>query len=629
MKLDYKSPQKATGLMQRRPLSHIILGGLALLCLIFAISLRGNKSQNQPYNPNNLPPIASNTLSRDISGNGTHANGTSDNVNQEKGTYPLLPAIVLSSDSTQEPNKTKAVIEKEKALKQTIMTLAQVKMTESNLSKANSKTKVQSEPSATIESAPIASSATSASNGEANTAKITKTNQDATLIKSTENTDGNTKTQDQVLAKQEYDTITIRKGDSLAKIFKRQGYSQKDLDVLMQTDLKTSKKFKSLQVKQTLKIYYNENHQVQALALEGTKGIPLKLGKIQPILIAKKDKETKLPNVASAATNLKQNDLSKTKTTEDENITVAAKSENLKDTAANTANTTAEKIEASNAEKQIAFGKGTVKDSLYLAGKRAGLDKQVISQLVEIFGWNIDFALVQPTDSFRVLFEEKRVEGEKVGNGSILAAEMTFKGKVYRAIRYTDKSGQTGYFSPEGHGLKENFLRYPLAFSHVSSGFGPRRHPVQRHRIREHKGVDFAAPKGTPVECTGDGKVTFVGTRGGYGRVIEVQHGDQYSTLYAHLSKFAPKLKAGCTVKKGQVIGNVGRTGLATGNHLHYEFLVAGVHRDPLKVLLPKKNPIPDSNKRHFLAHAKEMLKLMDRHENKVNMVRNEYPRNE
>lgn len=279
-------------------------------------------------------------------------------------------------------------------------------------------------------------------------------------------------------------------------------------------------------------------------------------------------------------------------------------------------------------EKKLAFGKGTIQASLSGAARHAGLDNKLIAQFVEIFGGNIDFSQdLRQNDSFRVLYEQKYLNAEPVQSGVILAAEIVNKGKKIRAVRYTDKNGKSGYYSPDGQGLTQAFLRSPVNFTRISSSFGTRSHPIY-HRMRQHKGVDYAAPRGTPVQATADAKVTFAGNKKGYGKVIELQHSGKYSTLYAHLSGFAKNLKAGKEVKQGEVIGFVGRTGLATGNHLHYEFRIAGVHHNPLTVPLPKTKYIPDVSKRQFLAHAKEMLRNMDEHENKVKMASTELPRN-
>lgn len=277
-------------------------------------------------------------------------------------------------------------------------------------------------------------------------------------------------------------------------------------------------------------------------------------------------------------------------------------------------------------QKRLAFGKGEIRDSLFSSGRRVGLDQNLLAQLVEIFGWNIDFALdLKPHDTFRVLYEEKCLDGTRVKTGAILAAEIVSRGKPYQAVRYTDHSGHTSYFSPDGYGMHQAFLRTPVNFTRISSHFGPRHHPIL-HKMRQHQGVDYAAPHGAPVQATADGKVVFVGSRGGYGKAIELQHGARYSTFYAHLSKLPKDLRAGSAVKQGQVIGFVGRTGLATNPHLHYEFRVDGQHRNPLTVSLPRKSPIAENQKPQFIAHAKKMIKLLNMHEYKISMASGPYP---
>jgi murein DD-endopeptidase MepM/ murein hydrolase activator NlpD len=193
------------------------------------------------------------------------------------------------------------------------------------------------------------------------------------------------------------------------------------------------------------------------------------------------------------------------------------------------------------------------------------------------------------------LYEEQFLEGEKFRNGPILAAEFVNQGKIYQAFRFEDDQGSTGYYDAEGRNKRRAFIRTPIKFARISSRFTPKRwHPVLK-KWRSHKGVDYAAPTGTPIKSTGEGKVIFRGWKGGYGRVVIVQHGSKYQTLYAHMSKFSSKAKAGSKVKQGQIIGYVGKSGLATGPHLHYEFRVDGVHRNPLTVKLPKSLPLPAS----------------------------------
>ncbi len=275
-------------------------------------------------------------------------------------------------------------------------------------------------------------------------------------------------------------------------------------------------------------------------------------------------------------------------------------------------------------EHRLSFGKGEIENSLFLSAKQAGLDQRLVTKMVEIFGWNIDFSLdLRPSDTFRVVFEEKCLEGERIQTGNILAAEIINNGKTYQAVRYTDAQGRTSYFSPDGYSMQQAFLRAPVNFTRISSHFGPRKHPIL-HKMRQHKGVDYAAPRGTPIQATSGGKVIFVGNKGGYGKVVKIKHGARYTTLYAHLSRFPKGFRVGKTVKQGELIGFVGSTGLATAPHLHYEFLIDGIHRNPVTVTLPKKDPIPSAHKEHFLAHAKQMVELLDKYDYQLQLAANE-----
>lgn len=281
-------------------------------------------------------------------------------------------------------------------------------------------------------------------------------------------------------------------------------------------------------------------------------------------------------------------------------------------------------IEQKPIEKRVAFGGGQIFDSFFLAGKQAKLDDALIMELANVFAYDIDFAQdIKPNDNFKVLFEEHFVNGIKVGNGPIVAAEFVNNGKSFRAIRYTDSSGQSGYYNPTGQSLKKAFIRTPVQFTRISSHFNlSRRHPIL-HKIRAHRGVDYAAPSGTPVKAAGQGKVLFVGKKGGYGNTIILQHGARYSTLYAHLKGFAKNLRQGMHISQGQIIGYVGSTGLASGPHLHYEFQIDGVHHNPLTVPLPQAEAISVKAKPQFLAHVNQLLGLMDEHQ-KIMIATNE-----
>lgn len=252
-------------------------------------------------------------------------------------------------------------------------------------------------------------------------------------------------------------------------------------------------------------------------------------------------------------------------------------------------------------DRRFASATGTIQSSLYLAGQKAGLSEKVIMQLAEIFGWDVDFALdIRAGDRFSVVYEELIKDGQKVRDGEILAAEFINQGRAIRAVRYTDEADRATYYSPDGHSMRKTFLRTPVDFARISSGFSRRRwHPVL-HKFRAHKGVDYAARSGTPVKSTGDGKVISAGRKGGYGNTVAIQHGGIYTTLYGHLSRYARGIKRGKHVRQGQTIGYVGMSGLATGPHLHYEFRINGTHRNPLKVRFPEAAPIAQEYRRHF-----------------------------
>ncbi len=260
-------------------------------------------------------------------------------------------------------------------------------------------------------------------------------------------------------------------------------------------------------------------------------------------------------------------------------------------------------------EKRYAATTGIIESSLFVDGQKAGLSDTQIMELAQIFGWDIDFALeLREGDQFHVIYEEQYLDGEKYRNGPIVAAEFINQGKVYKAVRYTDRAGDTSYYDAEGNAKRRAFIRTPVKFGRISSRFTRKRwHPVLK-RWRSHKGVDYAAPRGTPVKATGNGKVVFRGKKGGYGNVIFLRHGGKYTTVYGHLSRFARGLKKGQSVKQGQIIGYVGSTGLATGPHLHYEFRVHGKHQNPLTIKLPKSIRLPKDELERFRKTTRPLL---------------------
>ncbi len=236
---------------------------------------------------------------------------------------------------------------------------------------------------------------------------------------------------------------------------------------------------------------------------------------------------------------------------------------------------------------------GEIRSSLFAATDAAGLSDNVAVQFADIFAGEVDFHRdLRRGDKFTVIYEMFYHEGRAIKSGRLLAAEFINQGKSYRAVWFQDAEGKGGYYTPEGKNLRKAFLRSPLEFSRVSSGFAMRFHPVLQ-QWRAHKGVDYAAAIGTNVKATADGVVEFIGWQGGYGNLVTIKHQGGFSTSYGHLNSFSRGLRKGARVQQGDVIGHVGKTGLATGPHLHYEFRVNDQVRNPLTVALPAALPIP------------------------------------
>ena len=248
-------------------------------------------------------------------------------------------------------------------------------------------------------------------------------------------------------------------------------------------------------------------------------------------------------------------------------------------------------------DRQQAYAIGTISSSLFLAANDAGLSDGLAMELAHIFGWDIDFAKdIQSGDRFAVIYEEIYRHGEKISDGDIIAAEFVNRGRKLQAFRYTTPDGRSQFYTADGKSMRKAFLRTPVDFARISSRFNPgRRHPIL-NRIRAHRGVDYAARTGTPIKAVGDGKVIFRGRKGGYGNTIILQHGSSHTTLYAHMSRFGRGIHNGSRVEQGQIIGYIGSSGLATGPHLHYEFRVNGVHKDPLRVKLPGAPPLANEH---------------------------------
>jgi murein DD-endopeptidase MepM/ murein hydrolase activator NlpD len=256
---------------------------------------------------------------------------------------------------------------------------------------------------------------------------------------------------------------------------------------------------------------------------------------------------------------------------------------------------------------------GVIDSSLFEAVAAAGAHDQTALGLADIFGWDIDFVLdVRTGDTFVVTYQEVWRDGTFLRDGPIEAAEFVNQDREFRAVRYTDPEGHSLYYTPEGRSLHKAFLRTPVEFTRVSSRFNSaRRHPIL-NLIRAHQGVDYAAPIGTPVHAAGDGRIGFAGVRGGYGNCIEIEHSRSIVTLYGHLSRFARGTRSGAHVTQGTVIAYVGMTGLATGPHLHYEYRVNGMFKNPQTVTLPPTAPIDARWRDDFLARSVPLLATLD-----------------
>jgi len=340
------------------------------------------------------------------------------------------------------------------------------------------------------------------------------------------------------LAPKQWREFEVKSGDSLARLFKRAKIKPQQLDELMKSG-KAVKTLRRIFPKDIIRMLSNDKGILQALRYDIDHKSYLMVERTSGVLVAKT-----------------YNHIIETRQT---------------------------------------HASGIIDSSLFLAAQDAGISQNVIMELANIFGWDIDFALdIRKGDNFTVLYEELFRNGEKISDGNILAAEFTNNNKTYRAVRYTNpQTNRSEYFTADGKSMRKAFLRTPVNFTRISSRFTVNRYHPILHKFRSHKGVDYAAKRGTPIHSAGDGKVIFKGRKGGYGKVMIVQHGTKYTTLYAHLKTYNRKLRVGSKVKQGQTIAYVGSSGLATGPHLHYEFRVNGTHRNPLTVKLPVSSPVP------------------------------------
>lgn len=347
-----------------------------------------------------------------------------------------------------------------------------------------------------------------------------------------------------------WQTAKVRSGDSLARIFKRLGFSAQETYAVSTAQGKDSKLLLKINVGDTLRIASNDENKVTALEYPLSKTDTLYIN-----LVGDKYQSHR---------------------------------------------------ESKPVEIRQAFAHGTISSSFWNAGTLAGLTDSQIINFANIFGWDIDFALdLRAGDSFHIIYEKKYIEGEYIGTGNILAAEFINQDELFQAVRFTDDE----YYTPDGKSMRKAFLRAPVNFKYISSSFKRKRfHPVQK-RWKAHRGVDYAAKTGTPVVAAGNGKVTDSTYNKYNGNYVFIQHGNGIVTKYLHFSKRA--VKKGQRVKQGQLIGTVGATGLAAGPHLHYEFLLNGVHRNPRTVKLPDAKPIATKYKTEFIALANKRIEAL------------------
>ena len=263
-------------------------------------------------------------------------------------------------------------------------------------------------------------------------------------------------------------------------------------------------------------------------------------------------------------------------------------------------------------EYERVVSSGTIEQSLYVAAEKANLKQTTIMNLADIFQWELDFSSdIRKGDHFSIVYDRLYRDGKYVGDGDILAAEFVRGNSVHRAVRYTGKDGKTAYYSPDGKAKGRTFMRHPVEIVRITSKFNlARMHPVL-HQIRAHRGVDYGAPHGSPIRAVADGRITYAGNRNAYGKTVIIKHDTKRTTLYAHMSKIDSNSKVGDKIKRGEVIGYVGRTGRVTGTHLHYELRINGKHVDPLKVELPSPEPLAASELPILKGVSQELIAQM------------------
>jgi murein DD-endopeptidase MepM/ murein hydrolase activator NlpD len=348
-----------------------------------------------------------------------------------------------------------------------------------------------------------------------------------------------------------WQTIRPRAGDSMAVIFKRMGLSAQNLQLVIQKN-PHAKALTAIKPSQELKFLINKN-------------------KLQKLIIPMNNIET--------LTVYKEGAVYKTK------------------------------VDSKKVKTQERYISGTVKGSLFATAQHLGIPRKLIQQMTTVLRKEIDFAhAVRTGDRFSIAYDSYYVENKMVGIGDVVAVSYTNQGKTSQAVRHISTNGHTDYYTPKGDSFKKAFSRYPIKFSHISSTFSNSRYHPILHYKRAHKGIDLAAPIGTPIQSTGDGVIATIGRHNGYGNMIEIKHDKKFSTVYGHMLRFAKGLSKGSKIRRGQVIGYVGQTGLATGPHCHYELHVHNQPKNPTTTYLPTATPVPAREIAAFKAKARKLF---------------------
>lgn len=355
--------------------------------------------------------------------------------------------------------------------------------------------------------------------------------------------------------------LQVQKGDSLARLFKRVGLSERDLHEVM-TSSKLTTPLKHLKIGQEVRFDIDDNSK-QLNYME----VPLNA--VDTLRVSHRE--------GAYQVELLQKPL----------------------------------------EEEIFYKSISINGALSIAAQKAEIPNKVTHQLIDAFGWELDFSHDIRKGAKAILaYQAYTYQGKPIRYGDLLAASLQNAGKTYHAIRYRDQQKQYQYYTPSGKNLRKGLLRRPVKNAYISSPFNLHRHHPILGVVRPHTGTDFAAPYGTPIRATGDGRISFLGNKGGYGRVIIIQHGNHYSTLYAHMSRYGRGLKKGSWVKQSQVIGYIGTSGLATGPHIHYEVRINNQPHDPIKVKLPQALPLARSRMVDFTPYAENLLNKLQQFEN-------------